>query len=55
MRHPINAARAAQGKPLANIVLLRGPGERLKVRRQSGDKEGGKWEEMWKGKSRPLE
>ena len=29
--HPINAERARQGKPLANVVLLRGCGGRLEV------------------------
>lgn len=29
--HPINAARAAAGKELANVILLRGPGMRLNV------------------------
>lgn len=30
-RHPINEARVAQGKPPANMVLMRGPGERIDV------------------------
>lgn len=30
--HPINAARAAEGKPVANVVLLRGCGIRIEVR-----------------------
>ncbi|OWZ23885.1 2,3-bisphosphoglycerate-independent phosphoglycerate mutase [Phytophthora megakarya] len=29
--HPINKAREAEGKPPANVVLLRGPGERIDV------------------------
>uniref|UniRef100_A0AAV1V0S4 Metalloenzyme domain-containing protein n=1 Tax=Peronospora matthiolae TaxID=2874970 RepID=A0AAV1V0S4_9STRA len=29
--HPINKAREAQNKPPANVVLLRGPGERIDV------------------------
>ncbi|KAJ4460306.1 putative bisphosphoglycerate-independent phosphoglycerate mutase [Paratrimastix pyriformis] len=29
--HPINAARVQAGKNVANLVLLRGPGERLRV------------------------
>lgn len=29
--HPINKARVAAGKPPANVVLLRGPGERIDV------------------------
>ncbi|KAF1777196.1 Alkaline-phosphatase-like, core domain [Phytophthora cactorum] len=29
--HPINKARKAEGKPPANVVLLRGPGERIDV------------------------
>ncbi|CEG44155.1 -bisphosphoglycerate-independent phosphoglycerate [Plasmopara halstedii] len=29
--HPINKARRAEGKPPANVVLLRGPGERIDV------------------------
>jgi 2,3-bisphosphoglycerate-independent phosphoglycerate mutase len=29
--HPINAARAAEGKAVANVVLLRGCGVRMKL------------------------
>lgn len=29
--HPINAQRAAEGKPPANVVLLRGCGSRIAV------------------------
>ena len=37
--HPINKAREAQNKPPANVVLLRGPGERIDVP-QFADKHG---------------
>ncbi len=34
--HPINAQRRAEGKPPANVVLLRGCGSRLALQAREG-------------------